>query len=267
MRAKKAKKPTPSVRYLLSGDRRLQRLSLRKMAGAATKTKRQRRVSRTKSQSRAADSGSAPWPGPRAIVLLVVGAVAAAALIAASQPSAQVDAAGTAASLETPTSPEQRPASPGLDAKTAFAAKPSAPAGAPRVAAADPVMEKRPVPKVVKPSPVEATTKPEIVLSKATAPEPKSTQPADAPAVTVTGCLESNGEAFRLTDTSGAVAPRSRSWRFGFLKKRASTIELVDSGSALKLANHVGKRVAATGTLTNRELQTRSVRLVSASCD
>ncbi len=75
MPAKKAKKPTPSVRYLLSGDRRLQRLSLRKMADRPKKAAPQRRATRSKSPSRVADSGRAPWPGPRAIVLLIVGAV------------------------------------------------------------------------------------------------------------------------------------------------------------------------------------------------
>jgi hypothetical protein len=106
-----------------------------------------------------------------------------------------------------------------------------------------------------------------VAPSKTVAPESKATDVADVPAVTVTGCLESDGQRFRLNDTSGADAPRSRSWRFGFLKRRARTIDLVDTGHALKLANHVGKRIAATGTLANRELQARSVRLVSASCN
>jgi hypothetical protein len=195
---------------------------------------------------------------------LVVGAVAAAALIAASQPSAQVDAAATIESLETQAFPEQIASTPRAQTKTAFAPKPSAPPAAPRMAAADLSTQKSPATKVVKTPPVNASTKPGVVPSKAVAPESKPTEAADAPVVTITGCLESDGEAFRLKDTD---APKSRSWRFGFLKKRATAIAVVDSGHALKLANHLGKRVAATGTLTNRELQAQSLRLVSASCN
>lgn len=267
MPAKKAKKPTPSVRYLLSGDRRLQRLSLRKMTARPKKTTPHRRATRSKSPSRVADSGRAPWPGPRAIVLLIVGAVAAATLIAASQPSGQVDAAATAPPSEAHTSPEKAAVPPRVEARTAFAPKSPAPPAAPRVAAADLSTRKSPALKVVKAPAVEARTNPGVVPSKPVAPESKTADAADVPAVTVTGCLESDGETFRLKDTAGADAPRSRSWRFGFLKRRATTIELVDTGNALKLANHVGKRVAATGTLANRELQARSVRLVSASCN
>ena len=267
MPAKKAKKPTPSVRYLLSGDRRLQRLSLRKMADRPKKATPQRRATRSKSPSPAADSGLAPWPGPRAIVLLIVGVVAAATLIAASQPSGQVDAAGTTPPPVAHTAPEQAASLPRVEAKTAFAPKSPAPPAAPRMAAADLPTRKSPALKVVKAPAVDATTKPGVAPSKAVAPESKAMEVAGVPAVTVTGCLESDGQRFRLNDTSGADAPRSRSWRFGFLKRRATTIELVDSGYALKLATHVGKRIAATGTLANRELQARSVRLVSDSCN
>ena len=84
--------------------------------------------------------------------------------------------------------------------------------------------------------------------------------------VTITGCLERDEETFWLRDTSGVDAPTSRSWRSGFLKKRSSRIELVDATYALKLPNHVGQRVAATGTLVNREMQTRSLLRVAASC-
>ena len=42
---------------------------------------------------------------------------------------------------------------------------------------------------------------------------------AKAPPVTVTGCLERTDEGFRMKDTSGADAPKSRSWKSGFLKK------------------------------------------------
>ena len=84
--------------------------------------------------------------------------------------------------------------------------------------------------------------------------------------VTITGCLEHDDEAFWLSDASGANAPVSRSWRSGFLKKRPSRIELVDAAHALRLTSYVGQRVAATGTLVNREMKTRSLHPVSTSC-
>jgi hypothetical protein len=112
--------------------------------------------------------------------------------------------------------------------------------------------------------------------SKPVAPE--ETQPVAAPApsfsapvhqvasVTITGCLEHDAEAFWLSDASGADAPTARSWKSGFLKKRPSRIELIDAGHALPLTSYVGHRVSATGTIVNREMQTRSLHPLSATC-
>ena len=57
-----------------------------------------------------------------------------------------------------------------------------------------------------------------------------------------------------------------RSWKSGFLKRRPSRIELVDAEHALRLTSYVGRRVSATGTLVNREMQTRSLHPLSATC-
>jgi hypothetical protein len=84
--------------------------------------------------------------------------------------------------------------------------------------------------------------------------------------VTITGCLERDDETFWLSDASGSEAPTSRSWRSGFLKKRPARIELVDAGHALRLTSYVGQRISATGTLVDREMRTRSLHRVSASC-
>src|SRR5262245_2386267 len=89
--------------------------------------------------------------------------------------------------------------------------------------------------------------------------------PTPAP-VTITGCLERDDETFRLKDTSGADAPRSRSWKSAFLKKGAAPVAVVDASSRLKLTNHVGQRVSVTGTLTDGEMQIRSLRRVATSC-
>jgi hypothetical protein len=87
--------------------------------------------------------------------------------------------------------------------------------------------------------------------------------------VTLTGCLEVSvdRDEFRLNDTDGVDAPRSRSWRTGFLKKRPTPVALVEPPDPRGLQIQVGKRVAATGQLIDRELKVSSVRVVSPSCD
>jgi hypothetical protein len=84
--------------------------------------------------------------------------------------------------------------------------------------------------------------------------------------VTITGCLEQDKDAFRLKDTSGSNAPKSRSWKSGFLKKKAASIEIIDAANKAQLPNHVGEQVAITGMLVDREMQVRSLRRLSSSC-
>jgi hypothetical protein len=85
-------------------------------------------------------------------------------------------------------------------------------------------------------------------------------------AVTVTGCIEHQDEVFRLTGTSGAQVPKSRSWKSGFLKKRASDLEVVDVSRKIKLKDHVGHRDALTGAIEDGGLRVQSVRHLAASC-
>jgi hypothetical protein len=94
----------------------------------------------------------------------------------------------------------------------------------------------------------------------------KMALPPPSPVVTIAGCLERDGGTFRLKDTSGLDAPKSRSWKSGFLKKGTPRIELLDAANQLKLRDHVGQRVSVTGTLVDREMQARSLRSVSTSC-
>lgn len=115
--------------------------------------------------------------------------------------------------------------------------------------------------RVAEPSakrPAESTTRPN--------PTPNVAGQTTAP-VAIQGCLQAGNEGFWLKDTSGVDAPASRSWRTGFLKKRSTSIEVVDASESLGLANYLGQRVAATGSLTNRRLQVQSLHRVSGSCD
>jgi len=91
-------------------------------------------------------------------------------------------------------------------------------------------------------------------------------RPAKSAPVTITGCLERNDDNFRLKDTGGADAPKSRSWKSGFLKKGPKPIDVVDSSHRLKLGDHVGQRVSVTGVLVDREMQVRSLKRIAPSC-
>jgi hypothetical protein len=87
--------------------------------------------------------------------------------------------------------------------------------------------------------------------------------------VTITGCLEISvdQDEFRLTETDGVDAPRSRSWRTGFLKKRSAPVALVEPPDRLALQTHVGRRVAATGLLTSHDLRVSALRVVGPACN
>ena len=88
----------------------------------------------------------------------------------------------------------------------------------------------------------------------------------NAGAVTISGCLQAGDASFWLTDTSGADAPKARSWKSGFLKKRGESIQIVAAAKALQLSSYVAQRVTATGTLANRTMQARSLERVAGSC-
>jgi hypothetical protein len=99
-------------------------------------------------------------------------------------------------------------------------------------------------------------------------PADVSSHAASQPPVTITGCLESTVDEreFRLTDTEGMDAPKARSWKSGFLKKSATPVSLVGFSDPTGLKKLIGRRVAATGTLTSGELHLRSYKPAGASC-
>jgi len=103
--------------------------------------------------------------------------------------------------------------------------------------------------------------------ARPTAAAPESIASVKSPAmVTVEGCLESNGATYRLKNTTGLDAPKARTWRTGFLMKRSSSVGLVDTIGSLRLQDHIGKRVAATGSVEDREMHATTLREVAASC-
>jgi hypothetical protein len=92
---------------------------------------------------------------------------------------------------------------------------------------------------------------------------------ASEPAVTIAGCLEESIDdaRFRLSDTEGAAAPKSRGWRSGFLKKRPASVELIEPPDVGMLRKLVGRRVAAAGILADRKLRVSSISPLGTTCD
>jgi len=168
--------------------------------------------------------------GVRTMVLVVIGVMGAAVLIGARQSSQPTDAAAVNARVENVAATQ---------AQAKLAASSTWPA---------------------------TGVVPATFATDATDPNLPGAEAPKAAPVTLSGCLEQTDETFRLKDTTGADAPKSRSWKSGFLKKGSATIALVNAPKKLKLPDHVGQRVSVTGLLVDREMQVRSMQRVSASC-
>jgi hypothetical protein len=161
-------------------------------------------------------------------------------------------------------SPQQGPA---IDAQPQLAAVEQPVADAP---IARPAAKKAVATTSRRPAATASTTLPVPVKSDVTtvvtAPAPRNQEGVAPSIVTISGCLEQNDERFRLKDTTGDNAPKGRSWRSGFLRRSASTIDVIDQADRHHLPTYVGQRVSVTGMLVDREMQVRSVSIVAESC-
>jgi hypothetical protein len=245
--------------------------------------------------------GPRPTPGRRltrrgrlalAVIVVIVGAALAIPRTSYVPAAPETSPAGNPNRVEVAADLPAASASPvTTDVTTTVTPASAAPAAAPQVAVAE--APKPPVaPKVVRnkaASAPKASARKSDVAAPVHAEGPHavglsaSAEPAAAPVltstptalvnvpppVTITGCLEVsvNSDEFRLTDTDGAGAPKSRSWKTGFLKKHSAPVLLVEAGDSHSLQAQVGKRVAATGHLSNQELKVSSMHVVSSSCD
>ena len=119
--------------------------------------------------------------------------------------------------------------------------------------------------------PASATSSPAAAPAPVAANAPATTtMPAGAvkgEVVTITGCLEVDNQEYRLTDTEGADAPKARSWKSGFLKKRTANLEVLDAAKKLRLATHLGQRVTVTGVVSERKMDAWSLVVASRSCN
>jgi hypothetical protein len=84
--------------------------------------------------------------------------------------------------------------------------------------------------------------------------------------ISVTGCVQKTDSGFVLKNAEGTDAPRSRSWKTGFFKKSAVSLDLVDAGNTAHLGEHVGHHVSVTGALVDREMHLQSLRPMAGSC-
>ena len=263
MPVKRTRKPATPVKYLLSGDRKLQRLSLKKIQEPATRAKPRARSARVKqAMDEQAASTSPKRVGGRLAFVGVACVFAAAALLAARQPAPRPDDVSTGAPAEAATRAQQPRPPAGRDPNTSAT---PAPTGSSRSAVARPYAAPAAIEKTPAPPPMKQTQTARAAASPTGAPG--STAPLKNPgSQTVEGCLESDGSIYRLKDTSGLDAPKGRSWRTGFLMKRSSSIGLVDATGRLRLQDHIGTRIAATGTVVDRELRATALHRVGASC-
>ncbi|MCA1563729.1 MAG: hypothetical protein LC804_26945 [Acidobacteria bacterium] len=90
-----------------------------------------------------------------------------------------------------------------------------------------------------------------------------------AKTVTLTGCVRNNGDrnSFVLTKVEGVAAPRARGWKTAYLLKRPGKVEVVAGATSVKVRDHVGRRVAVTGTMEQKGrtvLKARSIRVISS---
>jgi hypothetical protein len=99
----------------------------------------------------------------------------------------------------------------------------------------------------------------------ASSPAAATAQDEDSIATTIAGCLVHDDNVFQLKDTDGIHAPKSRSWKSGFIKRSSTKVDLL--GGTDRLASHVGYRISVSGTLTDREMQVRTVRATTERCD
>jgi hypothetical protein len=146
---------------------------------------------------------------------------------------------------------------------TARSSEPTSAAAVAPPQTAEAFLAAKPASAVVKRQTSSATTAAKPAAGQATAKAPEQ----DAEPATIVGCLMQDHETFRLKDTAGEDAPKSRSWKSGFLKKSTKTIDVLDERHRLNLASHVGEQVSVTGMLDDREMQGTSLKRVAESCN
>ena len=191
------------------------------------------------------------YPGKTAGIVCLITALAM--LVGCQQPQQSADANATPAEPMT------------LDVAQPAATTPAAKKPVAKSAATKPAAAKPPATKSATSGTVADTAAPSAPVTESRSVAMK--QDEEAILTTVSGCLEEDDGQFRLKDTEGDNAPKSRSWKSGFIKKGAAKIDVFDAGNRFNLMSRVGYRVTVSGSLVDREMHARSVRATSERCD
>jgi len=262
-----AKKTRPSGKavYLLSADRKYRRLSLKKVS------ERVKAVRRRKRAPKAATAGESPKAVHRDLApekVATIAVVLAALILVASLVGASWDSS-PAAEIQVAAAQPEVPAVLTADVASVpvVRAKPltASPAvNAPRASNASPVPAAVTSTATLRRTEITETTKAQPSASAEAYPVAAATA-APVDTVTISGCLDFDGKSAWLKDSSGVDAPRTRSWRSGFLKKRSSRIALVDGPSSA--AAYDGRLVSVTGVLVDREMRVSALRPIAGDCE
>jgi hypothetical protein len=268
--AKKTRKSADGARYLLSADRKFRRLSLKKISARV-------KSARSKTRVRASAKAAAPSEPParatqhsehgNAPVALVLGGAVLFAVFV-----------GVLWSSPTPLNATESVA-PVVENVAPVVASPAVPEPPPvmKVEPAPPVVKVSPAPAPEAPKPVSRPVEPVKVRTEvAPVVAPAALKPApvevhqDVAAtsidtVTISGCLAHDGKSAWLKDTTGLDAPKARSWKSGFLKKRSPRIALVDGPA--NASAYDGRRVSVTGVLADREMRVSSISPIAGECE
>jgi hypothetical protein len=277
--AKKTRKTADGARYLLSADRKFRRLSLKKIS-ERVKSARRRTTARSSAKTASASQSLVPSVSEAAsanapVALVLGGAVLFAAVVGILWSSPSPSATENAAVLSADVASE-----PAVPAKVLLTTPtPEAPRALEAPAPAPRALEASPAPAAVTAKPAsrpadQVKVRTEIVplpafTSPASTSTPVEAKPiAAAPSVdtvTISGCLEHDGKSAWLKDASGIDAPRTRSWKSGFLKKRSPRIALVDGPSSASAYD--GHQVSVTGVLVDREMHVSSLKSIAGDCE
>jgi hypothetical protein len=194
---------------------------------------------------------------------LIVGLIClfSATTLVGCQPSQSLDAAASAPAPE----PAPLEATPPVEAAVAETPVPARKTVPNNTGVRKPVVARAVAP--IKTAPVMAEPEPENVPLIESQPVAVRQDDGEPIAATVSGCLIRDDGVFQLKDTDGEYAPKSRSWKSGFIRKSPARIDVIDAGNRLALGTHVGHRVSVSGTLVDREMHVRALRPTSEPCD
>jgi hypothetical protein len=103
---------------------------------------------------------------------------------------------------------------------------------------------------------VKSTAKPAATTTAKTA----------APGSSLTGCLQNDGDHFKLTNLPDGQAPKARNWKTAYVTKSSKDVEVTGAAN-LKLKDHVGHKVTITGTRDgDTRVKATSLKMVANRC-